>query len=235
MIKKAMILAAGFGERIHPLTPKSPKPLLEIGNETLLSNAIRFLALLGIRQAVINVHYLGEQIVNYINKKKFNLSITVVKEKDKILDTGGGILNAIENFSDEPFVIINPDTIWNLNYLDELKFMEKMFFENKKNKCSLLVVNKKKSFDRSLKGDFSLKSHLINRKNKNDLNYIFTGLQIMKTEVFFGLDKGVFSINKIWDNLIKSNELYGIESNIDFLHVSTLDTYKNLLEKFFKH
>jgi MurNAc alpha-1-phosphate uridylyltransferase len=231
MIKKAMILAAGFGKRIHPLTLKHPKPLLKIGKETLLSNTLKFLKLFGIKQVVINVHYLGEQIVDYINRNQFNLSINVVKEKDKILDTGGGVLNAIQYFSNEPFLIINPDTIWNSHYLKELKLMEKLFFENKKNKCSLLVVNKEKSFDKSFKGDFNLKNNLISRKDTDDLNCIYTGLQIIKPEVFSDLDADVFSINKIWDMLIETNELHGIESHIDFLHVSTLDIYKNLLEK----
>ena len=231
MIKKAMILAAGFGKRIHPLTLKCPKPLLKIGNETLLSNALKFLELFGIKQAVINVHYLGEQIVDYINRNQFNLTINIVKEKDKILNTGGGVLNAIQYFSNEPFLIINPDTIWNSHYLKELKLMEKLFFENKKNKCSLLVVNKEKSFDKSFKGDFNLKNNLISRKDTDDLNCIYTGLQIIKPEVFSDLDAEVFSINKIWDMLIETNELHGIESHIDFLHVSTLDIYKNLLEK----
>ena len=132
MIKKAMILAAGFGKRIHPLTLKLPKPLLKIGNETLLSNSLKFLEFFGIRKVVINIHYLGEQIVDYINNNQFNLTINIVREKDKILDTGGGVLNAIKYFPTEPFLIINPDTIWNSSYLKELKLMEKSFFEKKK-------------------------------------------------------------------------------------------------------
>ena len=132
-----MILAAGFGKRIHPLTLKSPKPLLKIGNETLLSNTLKFLKKFGIKQVVINVHYLGEQIVEYINKNNFNLTINIVKEKDKILDTGGGALNAIQHFSNEVFLIINPDTIWNSHYLEETKLMQRVFFENKKNVCFL--------------------------------------------------------------------------------------------------
>ena len=235
MIKKAMILAAGFDKRINPLTLKSPKPLLKIGNETLLSNTLKFLELFGIKQVVINVHYLGEQIVHYINKNKFNLTISMVKEKDKILDTGGGVLNAIGYFLSDPFLIINPDTIWNSYYLEELKLMEKLFFENKKSKCFLLAVNKEKSFDQSFKGDFNLKNNLINRKHSDNLKYIYTGLQIIKPKVFSGYDAKVFSINKIWDKLIERNELHGMESNIDFLHVSTLNIYKNLLEKKFKH
>ena len=235
MIKKAMILAAGFGKRIYPLTLKNPKPLLKIGNETLLSNALKFLELFGIKQAVINVHYLREQIVEYLDKSQFNLTINIVNEKDKILDTGGGVLNAIQHFSNEPFLIINPDTIWNSHYLEELKLMEKLFFENEKDKCLLLVVNKEKSFDQSYKGDFNLKNNLISRKDANDLKYIYTGLQIIDPGVFSGLDIKVFSINKIWDKLIVDNYLYGMESNIDFLHVSTLKIYKSLLEKKFKH
>lgn len=231
MIKKAMILGAGFGKRLYPMTLKCPKPLLKIGNETLLSNTLKFLELCGVKQIVINVHYLGEQITDYVNKKKFNLNIKTIKETGKILDTGGGVLNAIDHFSNEPFLIVNPDTIWNSNYVSEVKLMEKSFFSNNKNKCSILLVKKEKSFDRSFKGDFDLKNTLVNRENKNDSKYIYTGLQIISPEVFYGFNKKVFSINIIWDKLIKSHELYGIESNIDFLHVSTLEIYQNLLKK----
>ena len=126
MIKKAMILAAGFGKRMHPLTHDCPKPLLKIRKETLLSNTIKFLKHHGIDQIVVNVHYLGEQIIDYINKNKFNMSITIVEEKDNILDTGGGVLNAIQHFSDKPFLIINPDTVWTLDYSKELSLMEKI-------------------------------------------------------------------------------------------------------------
>ena len=231
MIKKAMILAAGFGKRINPLTLKNPKPLLRIGNETLLSNTLKFLEMYEIKEVVINVHYLGEQIINYIKNKKFNLTIKIIKEEDKILDTGGGVLNAIQYFSDSPFLIINPDTIWSSNYLKEIKLMEKLFFENEKSKCSLLVVNQKESFDQSFKGDFNLKNNLLNRKNKEDLDFIYTGLQIIKPDIFSNFTKKVFSINEIWDYLIQTNNLYGIESKLNFLHVSNLEIYKKLLKK----
>ena len=231
---KAMILCAGYGKRLHPLTKQKPKPLLKIGHETLLSNTIKFLKFFGIKEIVINVHYLGNKIKDYIDKNKFNLSITIIEEKENILDTGGGVLNVINHFSNKPFLIINPDTVWNSDYLLELKLMEKEFFLSTKSKCSMLIVDKNKSFDKNLKGDFNLENNLVSRKKKDELKYIYTGLQIIKPEVFYELDSKIFSINKIWNKLIKSNELQGIESNINFLHVSTLNIYKSLLEKKFK-
>ena len=234
-ITKAMILCAGFGKRLHPLTLSNPKPLLKIGDKTLLSNTLNILEQFGIKQVVINVHYLGDQIIDYIKKNEFNMAITTVIEKDKILDTGGGVLNALQHFSDEPFIVINPDTIWSSNYLEELKMMEKEFFINKKNKCFLLIVNRDKSFDKSFKGDFNLENNLISRKNTDNLKYIYTGIQIIKPDVFEQIGMKVFSINMIWDELIQNKVLFGKESNIDFLHVSNINIYKSLLEKHFKH
>ena len=96
----------------------------------------------------------------------------------------------------------------------------------------MLVVDKQRSFDKSFKGDFNLDKNLIIRNDKKNLKYIFTGLQIIKPQVFSNIKDQIFSMNKIWDKLILKNELNGIESDIDFLHVSILDIYKNLLEKF---
>ena len=230
MIKQAMILAAGFGKRINPLTLQKPKPLLQIGNTTLLANTLKFLSSCGVERVVINVHYLADQIIDYIDKNNFNLEIFISNEKNKILDTGGGVLNAIKKFSKDPFIVINPDTIWNSNYLEELDLVEKLF-ENKRNiKCSILVVNKKISLDKSFKGDFSLESNKISKK-KNCLDYIYTGLQVMQPNIFLNYKENIFSMSKVWNDLIVNNELYGIESNIEFLHVSTLKIYKEILKK----
>ena len=234
MIKEAMILAAGFGKRLNPLTKNCPKPLLKIGKETLLSNTLKFLEKYGIKKVSINVHYLSEQIVDYLNNNKFNLNINIIKEEEKILDTGGGILNAIKNFSKEPLIIINPDTVWNSNYLSILKEMDKFFHKNKKNKCLMLLAKKEKSFDQSLDGDFNLSNNLISKKESGSLKYIYTGLQIINPDIFLSSKEKVFPINKIWDLLIKNNELHGIESSSDFLHISTLSIYKELIKKNFK-
>jgi N-acetyl-alpha-D-muramate 1-phosphate uridylyltransferase len=227
---KAMILCAGYGKRLRPITKNCPKPLLKIGQETLLSNTLKFLIKFGIKEVIINTHYLADQIVDYLDNNKFNLSITIIKEKKKILDTGGGILNAIKYFSNKPFLTINPDTIWRVEYIKELKIMEKDLISKQK-KCSILIVDKKKSFDKSFKGDFNLDDNLVNRRNKKKLKYIYTGLQIIRPNVFINLKPKVFSINKVWNKLIKNSDLYGFKSNIDFFHVSTLKIYKKIQKK----
>ena len=104
--------------------------------------------------------------------------------------------------------------------------MEKVFLLKKK--CCLLVVNKNKSFDNNIDGDFNLKNNLIKRSKDEKLNHVYTGLQIINPEIFSNINEEVFSINKIWDELIKKKELFGQESNINFLHASTLEIYKKL-------
>ncbi len=229
---KAMILCAGFGKRLNPLTLKLPKPLLKIGKETLLSNTIKFLENYGIQEVIINVHYLGSQIIEYTKNNKFNLNITIIEEKEKILDTGGGVLNAIDYFSKEHFLIINPDTIWNATYYKYLRLMQKNIVSIKNSKCFMLLVNKKKSFDKSLLGDFNLEKNLIKRDGKKDNSeYIYTGLQIIKPEVFLEQNNKIFSMNKVWNNLINKKQLLGVESKNEFFHVSDLNTYKSLISK----
>ena len=109
--------------------------------------------------------------------------------------------------------------------------MEEFFLRKKNDKCILLVVDKKKSFDTSLKGDFNLENNLLSKK-KIQLEYIYTGLQIINPKVFIGINESIFSINKIWDHLIANRSLQGIESDINFLHVSTLNIYKKLIKEF---
>ena len=224
-IKHGMILAAGLGKRMQPLTLKTPKPLLKINNISLLDRAINLLVDHGVKEIIINVHYLPEQISSFINKKKFEVKITISYEKDLLLDTGGGVLKGTQNFGDKPFFVINPDTIWSKHYLEELKTLEEIYFKG--NKPVLLLVNKKLSIDPSFKGDFNLNNGKI---SKNDVNqFIFTGLQIINRNVLIGEKLEVFSMNKVWNKLIKDKNLQGLESNQKFFHLNTFDMYKKIL------
>ena len=222
-IKHGMILAAGLGKRMQPITFKIPKPLIQIGSKNLIERAIELLINHVVEEIVINVHHLPGQIKDFINKKKYKVRITISYEKDKLLDTGGGILHATKSFK-KPFLAINPDTIWSKVYYSELKDLEDLYF--KKKKPCLLLVNKNLSFDNSFKGDFNLHDGVITRDNNNE--FIFTGLQILDESVFSSIKDQIFSMNKIWDYLIEKNSLIGNESKQKFYHLNTKEMYDKL-------
>ena len=223
-IKYGMILAAGLGKRMQPLTFKTPKPLLEINNYTLLERAINLLIGHGVQEISINVHYLPDQIKSFINRKKFKVKITISNEENLLLDTGGGVLKGTQNFGDNPFFVINPDTLWGKHYLAELKSLEVIYLKN--NKPTLLLVNKKLSIDPSFKGDFNLNNEKISKDSENQ--FIFTGLQIINRSVFTNEKSEVFSLNKVWDKLIKDKNLLGLASNQKFYHLNTSDMYRKI-------
>ena len=223
-IKKAMILAAGYGKRMLPLTETTPKPLLKIGQKNLLERSIELLIKIGIKEIVLNSYHLSNEIEKFIEKKDYITSISLIRE-EKLLDTGGGIFNATKKFSNEPFFVLNPDTIWSKNYYEELKVLENLYLVNEK--PVLLLVDKKKSYDKSFKGDFSfVNNQIVNREKKND--YIFTGAQIINRSIFKEVDKTVFSMNLIWDQLIKKKLLLAQESNQSFFHVNNFKVFKEL-------
>jgi MurNAc alpha-1-phosphate uridylyltransferase len=226
-INTALILCAGFGKRLNPLTLDNPKPLLKINNNTLLEECIKLVKALGVKKIIINTFYLREKITNFLKVKNFDLDIEVIDDGEVILNTGGGILNMINSSNDNDFLVFNPDTFWNLNYLYQIKEMEKFYF-SKKIKNILLVVNKDLSFDKSLKGDFNLTDYYLAKKDVN--NFIYTGCQIINKNLFKKYQVRNFSITEIWDKLLKENKLFGYESKKNFHHLTNLAIYRKLLE-----
>ena len=218
-----MILAAGLGKRLNPITLKTPKPLIKIGNKNLLERAIDLLIVHGVEEIVINVHHLADKIKDFIHQKKYKIKIIISEEKNSLLDTGGGVFQATSSFK-EPFIVINPDTLWSKIYSENLKDLEDLYF--KKEKSCLLLVNKKFSFDNTFKGDFNLNKNLVSRDERNEL--IFTGLQILDRSVFNSVKSKIFSMNEIWDDLIKTKSLFGIESKKKFYHLNTKEIYDKI-------
>ena len=224
-INTALILCAGYGKRLNPLTLEKPKPLLKLNNTSLLENTINFINDFGIKNILINTYYLKEQIEEFINKKNFNCKINLIEDGNSILDTGGGILNLIKKSENENFFVFNPDTIWSKQYIAIIRKMEIFYFENKIQNI-LLVVNKSKSFDKNLKGDFNLElKNILNYKEKN---FIYTGCQIINKKVFSIINKKSFSIIEIWNKLVNENKLYGFESSNDFVHVTDIEIFEKL-------
>ena len=226
-IEVAVILGAGFGKRLTPITNEIPKPLVKIGNETLLEKTIKLIKKLNVKKILINTHYKRDQLKNFIGKKNFDIDIELFEEVPEILDTGGGILNMIMENKNEYFLTFNPDTLWNENYIDEILEMENQFFSlNSKN--ILLVVNKDKSYDQNLIGDFNLEADKLNKTKP--LNFIYTGCQILKKKIFKKFNNKSFPMSEVWNDLLSRNELMGFESKVNFKHVTNYDIYNKLLK-----
>ena len=224
-INTALILCAGYGKRLNPISLKTPKPLIKINNITLLDNTLNLIENLGIEKVKINTFYLQEQIINFISNHRLKSYIEIIQDGDEILDTGGGIYNLIKSSNENDFIIFNPDTIWDKNYLDTINKMEE-FFNNNNIKNLLMVVNKSRSFDTRFKGDFELNKNKLIKSNKN--NYIYTGCQILNKNLFKEIEDSSFSISKIWENQLEQNLLYGYESKANFIHLTDLEIYNKL-------
>jgi len=224
-INTALILCAGFGKRLNPLTLDTPKPLIKLNNIPVLETCINFIESLGVNEIILNTFYLKDQIHNFINKKNFKSKIKIVEDGKIILDTGGGIKNMLNHTNEENVLIFNPDTIWKKNYSKEITEMEKIYF-SKKLKNILLLVKKELSFDKNLSGDFNLEDNLIIKNN--DRKFIYTGCQILNKKLFSDYKTENFSINDLWNKLIEKKELYGFKTNNDFYHLTDIKTFKKL-------
>jgi MurNAc alpha-1-phosphate uridylyltransferase len=223
-INTALILCAGYGKRLNPITQNTPKPLLKIKNLTLLNHCINLIKNLNLDKILINSFYLKEQIKKFVKDHSYDIEIKVIEDGNNILDTGGGILNLMDKSDEENFLIFNPDTIWNKDYTDEINHMIDYYF-NQKLKNLLLLADKDLSFDKNLKGDFGLENYLV---NLNSRNFIYTGCQILNKSILKNEKITNFSITKIWLNLIKNNQLNGFESKLKFYHVTNLEIFKKL-------
>ena len=228
-ISTALVLCAGYGKRLNPLTLKNPKPLLKLNNLTLLENTINLIKKLGINEIKLNTFFLKDQIKIFIEEKNFDVKIEIIEDGNEILDTGGGIFNMINSLNEENFMVFNPDTVWSIDYLNCIKEMENFYF-SKKIQNILMVVNKNLSFDKNLRGDFDLLNNQLNKKKLNQ--YIFTGCQIINKKVFASVKNKSFSILQIWNDLIKENKLYGYESKNKFYHITDLEIYNKLLKSY---
>ena len=223
-IQTALILCAGFGKRLNPITLNTPKPLLKLNNITMLENCINLIKTLGIKKITLNTFYQEEKIIEFLRKKKISPEIQIIKDGDQILNTGGGILKMINSSSENDFIIFNPDTLWDKRYVDDIFKMQDVYFSKKLNNI-LLLTNKELSFDKSLIGDFSFKNNLIKKDNRD---FIFIGCQILNKSLFKNYKIQNFSVSEIWNRLLENDKLNGFESFNKFYHLTDLKIFKKL-------
>ena len=224
-IKTALILCAGFGKRVQPITDNLPKPLIVYKNETLLENTINLLTKLKIEKIKINVFYLKEQIVDFLNKKNFPLNIEIIDDGETILGTGGGTLSLIKKSNEEDVLVINPDTIWDESYINSIQEMENIYFE-RQIKNILLIVNNKLCFDKRFNGDFEIKNNILSKEKIN--NFKYTGCQIFNKNIILHKQLTYFPISELWDSLLRESKLYGFEHRGEFKHLTDFEIYEKL-------
>ena len=223
-INTALILAAGFGKRMFPLTKDKPKPLIEVQDRPLIWHCIYNLKKIGIKNIIINVHFKSQQIIDYV--KKLDSNIIISDESKKILDTGGAIKKALGLTKSKTILVMNSDVFWDRNTSKSLKgLIDK--FDAKIMDSFLMTTKIKNTFGYSGNGDFMKK--MKNQIERFDLNkskqpLVYCGIQIVKRNQFDNYNNNVFSVNKIWDNNIKYKKLYTFVTNKKFNHVGTKES-----------
>ena len=215
-----MILAAGFGKRMLPLTKNSPKPLIEINGITLLDNSINFLKKLGCNEIIINTHYQYLKIQDAINRRRDKDMISIIYEKE-LLDTGGGVKNAISYFSSNNILIINSDVYWTDKNLIDAKLIIESY---SKDQLAHLLLVEKQNANGLLNnyGDFSLYKNFIKRFIQGDKIIYYAGLQILNSNIFNNFLDKKFSLNVIWNSLIQENKLCGKIMQSKWYHVGDI-------------
>jgi MurNAc alpha-1-phosphate uridylyltransferase len=229
--KTAMVLAAGLGSRMRPLTLKKPKPLFEVGGRTMLDHALDKLVAVGIQCAVVNTFYLPDQIEEHLKARR-DIQIIVSRETE-LLDTGGGIRNAIHHFGRQPFFALNADLPWMDEEWPSLVRMEESW-DTAKMDALLLLMPTAKARGFGMAGDFAMEADgRVHRKDvKPPRPYVWISAQILKPEFFTSIPDRIFSNNRIWDSIEAQNRLFGVEHDGVCYHVGTpgdLETANALL------
>jgi MurNAc alpha-1-phosphate uridylyltransferase len=222
--RRAMVLAAGFGLRLRPITLTKPKPLVPVGGRTMLDRALDSLAASGVSEAVVNAHYLREQVVQRLAERRASGSLphTVVSEEEELLDTGGGIKKALPLLGVTPFLAVNADIVWQDGAQSALARLGAAFDPDRMDALLLLVAR-----DRAIgfegPGDFFLErdGKLKRRGDAATAPYVYAGLQVLAPHVFDGAPDGPFSLNRIYDRVIASGRLFGLLHDGAWYHVGT--------------
>jgi len=221
--KTAMVLAAGLGLRLRPITNKTPKPLVKVAGRTLLDHTLDRLVAAGVERAVVNIHHLAEQVEQHLGNRK-DLEIIISSEAEDLLETGGGVKKALEHLGDEPFYISNADVLWLNGPTEALGRMIERWDETKMD-VLLMLHSTVEAYGYTGDGDFEADpTGKLTRKLERELTpYLFTGVQIVHPGIFKDTPDGAFSLNVIYDKAIEEGRLYGIVHDGEWFHIGTPD------------
>jgi N-acetyl-alpha-D-muramate 1-phosphate uridylyltransferase len=219
----AMVLAAGYGERMRPLTLRMPKPLVPLAGRALLDHVLDRLATAGVKTAIVNVHYLPEQIEAHLAARLGRLPETLVSdERGVLLDTGGGVKKALPLLGRGPFFIHNADSVWSEGATPALTRMLRLWNPAKMD-CLLLLAPSATSIGYAARGDFSMEPDgRLNRRGEGEVvPFAFAGVSLCDERLFKDAPEGRFSLNLLWDKALARGKLYGMRMDGRWMHVGT--------------
>ncbi|MFN9973052.1 MAG: nucleotidyltransferase family protein [Phycisphaerae bacterium] len=217
-----MIMAAGLGTRMRPLTNDRPKPLITVDGRTLLDHAIDRLKSVGVNTFVVNVHYKGEMVIDHL-KGRSDATFIIQDERDRILDTGGALKRALPHFGREPFFTHNSDSIWLESWGSNLERMIQQWDERRMD-CLMLLAATHSSLGYDGAGDFTMdaEGRLARRQAPRLAPFAWPGVQIIDPQlVARSPADDVFSTNRLWDIAIEEGRLYGIRLDGKWMHIGT--------------
>lgn len=221
--RTAMVLAAGYGERMRPLTLTMPKPLVALAGRALIDHVLDRLAAAGVETAVVNVYYLPEQIEAHLRGRAGKPPKTVVSdERDLLLDTGGGAKKALPLLGTGPFFIHNSDSVWSEGVTPALPHMLRLW-DPQLMDCLLLLAPLATSIGYAGRGDFDMSpdGRLARRGEKQVVPFAFAGVSLCTAALFEDAAEGPFSLNLLWDRALAEGRLYGVRLDGRWMHVGT--------------
>ena len=210
-IRTAMVLAAGLGKRMRPLTATRPKPLVDVAGKPLLDHVLDRLRAAGVQRAVVNVHYLAAAVEAHLKDQAQGLEILISDETKQLLETGGGVINALPLIEDETFLIVNSDNLWVDGPVDSIQLLEQRWDEAAMD-ALLLVVPFSQAHCHPGVGDFVMDpmGRLARRAPGKPAPFVYTGVQIVSRRLFRDAPDGAFSMNILWNRAIAEGRVFGL-------------------------
>lgn len=216
---RAMVLAAGYGKRMLPLSESTPKPLIPVAGKPLIDHCLDELADFGISQAVVNVYHLAEKVEAHLNRRSAPQTI-VSDERDGLLDTGGGTARALPHFAGQAFLVRNSDSFWINGYRSNLDWLAGAWSDETMDALLLLATTVTASSYRG-KGDFLLEKdgRLVRRPEREIAPFVYAGAAILHPRLFDSSDTGAFSLNRLFDRAIGTGRLFGVRMDGIWINV----------------
>jgi MurNAc alpha-1-phosphate uridylyltransferase len=219
--KRAMILAAGIGKRMRPLTATVPKPLIEVAGRALIDHGLDRLERAGVETAVVNVHYLADLVRAHVGRRK-RPKVVVSDERDRLLDTGGGIAKALPHLGSEPFYLLNSDSFWIEGARPNLDWLASGWRDAEMDGL-LMLASTVRSVGYSGRGDFRMdpRGRVARRSEREVVPFAYAGGAILHPRLFAGSPEGAFSLNLLFNKAIEEGRLFGVRMDGLWLHVGT--------------